>query len=177
MGAHFFLQSFPGLSLRGRNFLFCCRSRGSLSFCCPCWVALVFAVVTGLPFFFAVATGALFLLSWRGARLFLLLSPARGFFLLSWRGCVFVLSLQGRFFLVSCRGPGLTHSLGSWVRAQTTQTNIKQLQQQNTGSSQHPKPISARTCALADCRTQAGTKAGLPSGSKNHYGSGFWVLG
>ena len=34
----------------------------------------------------------------------------------------FLLSLQGRDFLLSLREPGFTHSLASWVRAKRTKT-------------------------------------------------------
>ena len=117
----------------------------SVFFCCRCF----FAVVAGVLFFFAVVAGARFFFCCRPRRAFFLLLSSLGarflfccrpwgrvFFLLSLRGRVFFLAVVAGarfFFLLSLREPGLTHSLASWVRATTTKTNIKQLQQKKHG--------------------------------------------
>ena len=77
-----------------------------------------------MRFFLAVVPGALFvLLSSSGYVSCLAVVPGvRFLFFQSWRERMSV--------LLSLRGRGFTYWLASWVRAQTTKTNIKQLEQQ-----------------------------------------------
>ena len=90
---------------------------------------------------FCCRRGCVFFAVVPGARCFLLSSPRRVMLFAVVSGALFfccrcggpfsfLLSLRGLVcFCCRDRGPGLTPSLASWVRAQTTKTNVKQLQQ------------------------------------------------